>query len=133
MQGTDHSPLPGIRGRTGRRSRNNRYPDQEPEADQIVSELQLPRAALISSDSQFVSQVKQLLSGPQRPVTLELEITSPLYQFGEQQAQELSTVAPELIILDLEESQDLGIQLAQYLVDLNPRQLFIATGPVLSS
>jgi pilus assembly protein CpaE len=98
-----------------------------------VSELQLPRAALISSDSQFVSQVKQLLSGPERPVTLELEITSPLYQFGEQQVQALRAVAPELIILDLEESQDLGIQLAQYLVDLNPRQLFIATGPVLSS
>src|SRR5215207_6381739 len=98
-----------------------------------MSSLQLGRAALISSDSSFVAQVKQLLTGPERPVTLELEITSPLYQFGEQQVQALRALAPELIILDLEESQDLGIQLAQYLVELNPAQLFIATGPVLSS
>jgi pilus assembly protein CpaE len=98
-----------------------------------VTHAQLPRAALISSDSTFVSQVKQLLTGPERPVSLELELTSPLYQFGEQQVQALRALAPELIILDLEESQDLGIQLAQYLVELNPAQLFIATGPVLSS
>src|SRR5918994_7372104 len=98
-----------------------------------MSSLQLGRAALISSDSSFVGQVKQLLTGPERPVTLELEITSPLYQFGEQQVQALRTVSPELIILDLEESQELGIQLAQYLVDLNPAQHFIAVGPVLSS
>jgi pilus assembly protein CpaE len=98
-----------------------------------VSTSQLGRAALISSDSSFVSQVKQLLTGPERPVSLELELNSPLYQFGEQQVQALRAVSPELIILDLEESQDLGIQLAQYLVELNPAQLFIATGPVLSS
>jgi pilus assembly protein CpaE len=98
-----------------------------------VSDGQLPRAALISSDSTFVTQVKQLLTGPERPLSLELELTAPLYQFGEPQVQALRAVAPELIILDLEESQDLGIQLAQYLVDLNPAQLFIATGPVLSS
>ncbi|HEX5575471.1 MAG TPA: response regulator, partial [Gemmatimonadales bacterium] len=98
-----------------------------------MSTSQLGRAALISSDSSFVAQVKQLLTGPERPVSLELELASPLYQFGEQQVQALRAVAPELIILDLEESQDLGIQLAQYLVELNPAQLFIATGPVLSS
>src|SRR5215208_5317550 len=98
-----------------------------------MSSLQLGRAALISSDSSFVAQVKQLLSCPERPVTLELEITSPLYQFGEQQVQALRAVSPELIILDLEESQELGIQLAQYLVELNPAELFIATGPVLTT
>jgi pilus assembly protein CpaE len=98
-----------------------------------VAHMQLPRAALISSDSTFVSQVKQLLTGPERPLSLEFELNSPLYQFGEQQIQALRAAAPELIILDLEESQELGIQLAQYLVELNPAQLFIATGPVLSS
>ncbi len=98
-----------------------------------MSTLQLGRAALISTDSSFVAQVKQLLTGPERPVTLELEITSPLYQFGEQQVQALRAVSPELIILDLQESPELGIQLAQYLVELNPAQLFIATGPVLTS
>jgi pilus assembly protein CpaE len=93
----------------------------------------LPRTALISSDSTFVAMVKQLLTGPERAVSLDLELTVPLYQFGEQQVQALRALAPELIILDLQESQELGLQLAQYLVELNPAQLFIATGPVLSS
>jgi pilus assembly protein CpaE len=66
-------------------------------------------------------------------MSLDLELTVPLYQFGEQQIQALRALSPELIILDLEESQELGLRLAEYLVDLNPAQLFIATGPVLSS
>jgi pilus assembly protein CpaE len=98
-----------------------------------VSTLQLPRAALISSDSTFVAMVKQLLTGPDRPVSLELELSVPLYQFGEHQVQAIRALGPELIILDLEESQELGLQLAQYLVELNPAQVFIATGPTLSS
>jgi pilus assembly protein CpaE len=98
-----------------------------------MSEALLPRAAMISSDSTFVSQVKQLLTGPERPVSLELELTVPLYQFGEHQIQALRAVTPEVIFLDLDENQELGLQLAQYLVELNPAQLFIATGPILSS
>jgi pilus assembly protein CpaE len=98
-----------------------------------MTDALLARAALISSDSTFVAQVKQLLTGPDRPISLDLELTAPLYQFGEQQIQALRALGPELIILDLEESRDLGLQLAQYLVELNPAQLFIATGPVLSS
>jgi pilus assembly protein CpaE len=98
-----------------------------------VSSPLLPCAALIFTDSSFVAQVKQLLTGPDRPVSLELELAVPLYQFGEQQVHALRALAPELIILDLEESQELGLQLAQYLADLNPAQIFIATGPVLSS
>jgi pilus assembly protein CpaE len=98
-----------------------------------VTPDQLPRAALISSDSTFNAQVKQLLTGPERPLSLELELAVPLYQLGEQQIQALRALGPELIILDLEESQELGLRLAEYLVELNPAQLFIATGPVLSS
>jgi pilus assembly protein CpaE len=98
-----------------------------------MTDAKLPRAALISSDSTFVAQVKQMLSGPDRPLTLDLELTVPLHQLGEQQIQSLRAVGPELIFLDLEESQELGLQLAQYLVELNPAQLFIATGPILSS
>jgi len=98
-----------------------------------VTDFQLPRAALISTDSSFVAQVKQLLTGPERPVSLELELVVPLYQFGEHQVQAIRALAPELIILDLEENQDLALQLAQHLVDLNPAQVFIAAGPALSS
>ena len=98
-----------------------------------MSETQLPRAALVSTDSIFTGQVKQLLTGPERPVSLELELAVPLYQFGEHQVQALRTLAPELIILDFDESQDLGLALARHLVDLNPTQLFIVTGPGLSS
>src|SRR5689334_23589748 len=72
-----------------------------------MTDAQLPRAALISSDSSFVSQIKQLLTGPDRPVSLELEITVPLYQLGEQQIQAVRSAAPGLIFLDLQESQEL--------------------------
>jgi len=95
--------------------------------------MPLPQAALISSDSSFIALVKQVLTGPDRPVSLDLELSVPLYQFGDHQIQALRALGPELIILDLGDSQDLGIQLAQYLVELNPAQLFIAAGPVLSS
>jgi pilus assembly protein CpaE len=98
-----------------------------------LTDASLPRAALISSDSTFGTQVKQLLSGPDRPLTLELELTGALHQLGEQQIQALRALGPEVIILDMEENQELALQLAQYLVELNPAQLFIATGPVLSS
>ena len=98
-----------------------------------MSTPQLPRAALISSDSTFGAMVKQQLTGPERSISLELELTVPLYQFGEHQVQALRALRPELIVLDLADSQELGLQLAQFLVELNPAQLFIATGPVLSS
>ena len=98
-----------------------------------MNDIQLPRAALVSTDSHFVGQVKQLLTGPERAVSLELELTVPLYQFGEHQVQALRALAPELIILDFDESQDLGLELARHLVDLNPAQLFIVAGPILSS
>jgi len=64
---------------------------------------------------------------------LEMELTGPIYQLGEQQIQALRALGPEVILLDMEENQELALQLAQYLVELNPAQLFIATGPVLSS
>jgi pilus assembly protein CpaE len=98
-----------------------------------MTDAHLPRAALISSDSTFVAQVKQLLTGPDRPMSLELEITVPLFQLGEQQIQALRAVAPSLIFLDLEEGQELGFQLVQYLSELTPGQTFVAAGPVLSS
>ncbi len=98
-----------------------------------MSDLQLARAALVSADSIFAGQVKQLLTGPERPVSLELELTVPLYQFGEHQVQALRSLAPELIILDFDESQDLGLELARFLVDMNPAQLLIVAGPILTS
>jgi len=67
-----------------------------------LTDVSLARAALISSDSSFGAQVKQLLTGPDRPLALELELTGPMYQLGEQQIQALRAVSPELIILDLE-------------------------------
>jgi pilus assembly protein CpaE len=98
-----------------------------------VIDSQLPRAALVSTDSTFVTQVKQILGGPNRPVSLELELTVPLYQFGEHQVQALRALAPELIILDFDESQEIGLALARHLFDLNPTPSFIVAGPVLSN
>ncbi len=98
-----------------------------------MSDAQLPRAALISSDSTFVAQVKQLLTGPTDRSRWTWSSPCRSTNSVSSRFRHCVALAPELIILDLEESQDLGLQLAQYLVELNPAQLFIATGPVLSS
>ena len=66
-------------------------------------------------------------------MTLEIELTGPIYQLGEAQIQGLRALGPEVIILDMEDNQELALQFAQFLMELNPAQLFIATGPVLSS
>ena len=42
-------------------------------------------------------------------------------------------MAAEVILLDLEDAPDLGLKFAQFMLDQNPAQLFVATGPVLSS
>jgi pilus assembly protein CpaE len=92
-----------------------------------------PRAALITTDPGFGDLVRHVLSGPDRPLAVELELTVPFSEFGEHQLHALRAVAPEVILLDLEDAPDLGLKFAQFVLDQNPAQLFIATGPVLSS
>jgi pilus assembly protein CpaE len=77
--------------------------------------------------------VREAVSGPDRPMTVELELTTPLHHFGEHQIKSLRSLNPEVILLDLETGPELGLQLAQFLLEQNPSQVLIATGPQLSS
>jgi pilus assembly protein CpaE len=98
-----------------------------------VSTAGLPRAALISTDSQFRELVRQILSGPDRPVAVELELTVPFDAMGEHEIQAIRSQGPELIILDMENAPDLAVRFARFLIDQNPALLFIAAGPTLNS
>jgi pilus assembly protein CpaE len=98
-----------------------------------VTTSTVPRAALVSTDSQFRELVRGVLSGPDRPVAVELDLTVPFDAMGEHQLQALRSQAPEVIFLDLEDAPALAIKFAQFLIDQNPALLFIAVGPTLSS
>ncbi len=60
-----------------------------------------------------------------------IEITAPLDAFGEDQIRALRQLNPELVVLDLSQSPELGIKLAQFLSESSPGMRFIATGPLL--
>jgi pilus assembly protein CpaE len=98
-----------------------------------VSTPSVPRAALISTDSEFRDLVRQILSGPDRPLAVDLELTVPYDAMGEHQLQAIRSHGPELIFLDLEDSTDLALRFARFLIDQNPALLFIAVGPTLNS
>jgi pilus assembly protein CpaE len=98
-----------------------------------VTNAPLPRAALISTDRAFGELAHQVLSGPDRPLALELDVTVPFNDFAEQQIHALRLLAPEVILLDLSDSPELGLKFAQYFLEQNPAQIFIGAGPVLSS
>jgi pilus assembly protein CpaE len=98
-----------------------------------VSGSQLPRSALITTDHGLSTMVREAVSGPDRAMTVELELNAALHQFGEHQIKALRSLGPEVILLDLESGPELGLQLAQFLLEQNPAQILIATGPLLSS
>ena len=98
-----------------------------------MSTLGVPRAALVSTDSQFRDLVRHVLTGPDRPIAVELELTVPFDAMGEQQLQSLRVQAPELILLDVEDAPHLALKFAQFLIDQNPALAFIAVGPTLTS
>jgi hypothetical protein len=45
--------------------------------------------------------VREAVSGPDRAMTVELELAAPLHHFGEQQIKSLRSLNPEVILLDL--------------------------------
>jgi len=98
-----------------------------------VNAAGVPRAALVSTDSQFRDLVRHVLTGPDRPIAVELEITVPFDAMGEQQLQSIRVQAPELILLDVEDAPHLALKFAQFLIDQNPALAFIAVGPTLTS
>ncbi len=77
--------------------------------------------------------VRQVLSGPDRPIAVELELSVSYDAMGEQQLQAIRAQAPEVILLDMEDAPDLALRFALFLIDQNPSLVFIAVGPVLTS
>jgi pilus assembly protein CpaE len=61
-----------------------------------------------------------------------LEITAPFEGFGDDQIRALRQLNPELVILDLADSPELGIKFAQFLSDSLPGIRYVASGPTLS-
>jgi pilus assembly protein CpaE len=92
-----------------------------------------PRAALITTDPEFRDLVRHVLSGPDRPLEVDLELNVPFSGFSEPQIHGLRASSPEVILLDLGDAPDLGLKLAQFILEQNPSQIFVATGPVPSS
>ncbi len=63
---------------------------------------------------------------------LSLEIGVPFTQCGNDQLQALRQADPQLIVLDLADDPELALRLAQFLLEQNPAQRFIAAGPAHS-
>jgi pilus assembly protein CpaE len=89
------------------------------------------RTALISSDRGFREMAKDVFSSHEGWTAPALEISAPFESFGEEQVRSLRQLHPELVILDVGSTPDLGIKFAQFLVETTPGIRFIAAGPLL--
>jgi pilus assembly protein CpaE len=89
------------------------------------------RTALISTDRGFREMAKDVLLSQEGWTAPALEITASFEAFGEDQVRALRQLHPELVILDIAESPDLGIKFAQFLSEAAPGTRFIAAGPLL--
>jgi pilus assembly protein CpaE len=89
------------------------------------------RTALISTDRGFREMVKDVFLSHEGWTAPSLEITVSFDSFGEEQIRALRQLRPELVILDISETPDLGINFAQFLSEASPGTRFIAAGPLL--
>jgi pilus assembly protein CpaE len=89
------------------------------------------RTALISTDRGFREMVKDVFLSHEGWTAPALEITAPFESFGEDQIRAMRQLRPELVILDITESPELGINFAQFLSESSPGIRFIAAGPLL--
>jgi pilus assembly protein CpaE len=89
------------------------------------------RTALISNDRGFREMVKDVFLTHEGWTAPSLEITAPFDTLGEEPVRALRQLHPELVLLDIESSPDLGIKFAQFLCEVSPGIRFIAAGPLL--
>ena len=94
-------------------------------------ERRIVRAAVISTDAAFREELASMLAAPERGIAIAVAIAAPFREISEEHLEELRTVNPELIVLDLEEDPEIGIRLAQFLAEANPLRRFLAVGPSL--
>ncbi len=91
-----------------------------------MSERPVP-AAVISSDAAFRAAFEPNGDGEQL-VQVQFEIPVPFVEISHGHLEELRTVDPEIVFLDLEHDPDLGCKLAQFLVETNPARRLIGAG-----
>lgn len=85
------------------------------------------RGALISTDGQFRSVLKESLNGD-LGVDVQFEIVVPYVKISHGHLEELRYVDPEIVFLDLEQDPVLGTKLASFLTESHPERKLIATG-----
>ncbi|MBW3660050.1 MAG: AAA family ATPase [Gemmatimonadetes bacterium] len=90
-------------------------------------ESQAIRAAIVSTDGDFRTAVREGIDAD-HPIDIEFEIVVPFKKISHGHLEELRYVDPELIFLDLEEDPVLGVKLAQFLAETNPKRRMIAAG-----
>ena len=89
------------------------------------------RTALISTDRGFREVVRDVFLSHEGWAAPALEITAPFESLGEEQIRALRQLLPELLIIDIDDSPELGIRFAQFLSETTPGIRFIAAGPLL--
>ena len=89
------------------------------------------RAALITTDPAFLAHARSVLARPELGVVLALEFAVGFSEFDEEQVGALRRLAPELVLVDLQDDPDLGVKFIQFLSENSPKQKVIAAGPRL--
>ena len=89
-------------------------------------------SAVISTDSQFRAALKECGNGngdsDGARVEVAFEILVPFIELSHGHLEELRTVDPEIVFIDLESDPALGCKLAQYLAEQNPNRRLIGAG-----
>jgi len=87
-------------------------------------------SAVISTDSQFRTALKECGNGNGDGARIEIafEVIVPFIELSHGHLEELRTVDPEIVFIDLESDPVLGCKLAQYLAEQNPNRRLIGAG-----
>lgn len=91
-------------------------------------EIQPVIAALLSADPGLRQALKGGV-GPERRISVDLEITVPFREISEGHLEELRQTNPELVFLDLEDDPDLGLKLTEFLLEADPWRRVVGIGP----
>ena len=91
------------------------------------------RTALISTDRGFREVVKDVFLSHEGWAAPALEITAPFESLGEEQVRALRQLLPELLILDIDDSPELGIRFAQFLSRDHARHPIHRRGPAAAA
>lgn len=90
------------------------------------------KSALISTDREFRSALKEVLGSEEAGISVGLEIAVPFPDINDAHLEQLRQLDPELIFLDMDEDPVMGLKFAQFLVEAAPSRRLMGVGPSLS-